>query len=111
MSNWFAKKPLQILSSISHPSRVSILELLTRIEFATNKSIRRALRMFQPKSSGNSPSVITHHVGLLEKAGLIRHTIEDPRIIIITPAGRRVARALRQIITESESMEPWDRSL
>lgn len=94
-----------------HPSRAAILEFLTLKDFGTNKSLRQHLGKSIPKSGGNSPSVITHHVGLLEEADLVRHSDDDPRIIIVTSNGRRVVRALRQMVSESAAIEVWERSL
>ena len=111
MTNWYSKRIKGILSAIAHPSRVAILEFLIERDFGTNKALRQYLRKLQSNGGGDSPAVITHHVKLLRKADLVAHSTEDQRILIITAVGRRFFRMLRQVVSESEVGEPWDRSL
>ena len=65
----------------------------------------------QTKKGGDSTAVVTHHVSLLEKNGLVKHSEEDARVIVATPMGRRMTRILRQIVTNSDNDESSDRSL
>ncbi len=111
MTEWYTTRIRKLLSAISHPSRAAILTLLARRDFGTNKSLRSHLRAIQEKSGGDSPSVVTHHVTLLEEAGLLAHSTDDPRIVTITALGRRVARAVRQIVSDTDRRETWGRSL
>ncbi len=90
---------------------MAILEFLSDRDFGTNKSLRQHLKTLQPKAGGDSPAVVTHHVNLLEKSGLVRHSEDDARVIVATAMGRRMTRLLRQMITNSDLEESWDRSL
>lgn len=111
MTNWHTDRIRNLLSAITHPSRVAILEFLSDRDFGTNKSLRQHLKSFQPQAGGDSPAVVTHHVSLLEKNGLVKHSEEDARVIVATASGRRITRMLRQIVTNSDLDESWDRSL
>ncbi len=111
MTNWYSDKVRDLLSAIAHPSRVAILEFLSDRDFGTNKSLRQHLKSLQPQAGGDSPAVVTHHVALLEKNGLVKHSEEDARVIVATAFGRRMTRMLRQMVTNSDLNEPWDRSL
>ncbi len=111
MTNWYTDKIRGLLSTITHPSRMAILEFLSDRDFGTNKSLRQHLRSLQPQRGGDSPAVVTHHVSLLEKNGLVKHSEEDARVIVATAMGRRITRILRQMVTNSDLEESWDRSL
>jgi DNA-binding transcriptional ArsR family regulator len=111
LTNWYTDKIRYLLSAIAHPSRVAILEFLSERDFGTNKSLRHHLKSLQPHTGGDSPAVVTHHVSLLEKNGLVKHAEEDSRVIVITAEGRRMTRILRQMVTNFEPRESWDRSL
>lgn len=111
MTNWYTQKTRDLLSAITHPSRVAILEFLSDRDFGTNKSLRQHLKTLQSKAGGDSPAVVTHHVTLLEKSGLVKHSVDDARVIVATAMGRRISRLLRQMIANSDLEESWDRSL
>ncbi len=111
LTNWYTHRIRDLLSAITHPSRVAILEFLSDRDFGTNKSLRQHLKSLKPKEGGDSPAVVTHHVSLLEKTGLIKHSEEDARVIVATAMGRRITRMLRQMVTNSDFEESWDRSL
>ena len=111
MTNWHTERIRNLLSVITHPSRVAILEFLSDRDFGTNKSLRQHLKSIQPQTGGNSPAVVTHHVSLLEKNGLVKHSEEDARVIVATVMGRRITRILRQMVSDSDLDESWDRSL
>ncbi|MDO8123534.1 MAG: winged helix-turn-helix domain-containing protein [Candidatus Hermodarchaeota archaeon] len=111
MTNWHTDRIRNLLSAITHPSRVAILEFLSDRDFGTNKSLRQHLKSIQPQTGGNSPAVVTHHVSLLEKNGLVKHSEEDARVIVATVMGRRITRMLRQMVSDSDLDESWDRSL
>ncbi len=111
MTDWYSDRIRGLLSAITHPSRVAILEFLFDRDFGTNKSLRQYLKALRPQTGGDSPAVVTHHVSLLEKTKLVRHSDEDARIIVATAFGRRMIRLLRQMVTNSDLDESWDRSL
>ena len=111
MTNWHTDRIRNLLSAITHPSRVAILEFLADRDFGTNKSLRQHLKSIQPQTGGDSPAVVTHHVSLLEKNGLVKHSEEDARVIVATAMGRRITRMLRQMVSDSDLDESWDRSL
>lgn len=111
MTDWDSEKAKSLLSAIAHPSRAAILEFLANHDFGTNKALRRHLSASRSKSGGDSAAVVTHHISLLEKTGLVTHSKDDRRIILITAAGRRIVRLLRQLVSEIETDEVWDRSL
>lgn len=111
MTNWYTDRIRGLLSAVTHPSRVAILEFLSDRDFGTNKSLRQHLKSVQPRAGGDSPAVVTHHVSLLEKNGLVKHSEEDARVIVATAKGRRMTRILRQIVTNSDNDESSDRSL
>ncbi|MFW9984096.1 MAG: hypothetical protein ACFFCB_05125 [Candidatus Odinarchaeota archaeon] len=111
MTNWYSDNVRSLLSAITHPSRVAILEFLSDRDFGTNKSLRQYLKTAQPNSGGDSTAVVTHHVSLLEKTGLVKHSEEDARVIVATAKGRRMTRILRQIVNDSDLDESSDRSL
>jgi DNA-binding transcriptional ArsR family regulator len=111
MTNWYTDRIRDLLSAVTHPSRVAILEFLSDRDFGTNKSLRQHLKSVQPRAGGDSPAVVTHHVSLLEKNGLVKHSEEDARVIVATALGRRITRVLRQMVSNSDLDESWDRSL
>ncbi|MFX1509429.1 MAG: hypothetical protein ACFFBR_03890 [Promethearchaeota archaeon] len=111
MTNWYSERVRGLLSAITHPSRVAILEFLSDRDFGTNKALRQYLKSLQPQAGGDSPAVITHHVSLLEKNELVKHSEDDARVITATVLGRRISRMLKQLVTNSNFDESWDRSL
>ncbi len=111
LTNWYTDKIRDLLAAISHPSRVAIMEFLSDRDFGTNKSLRHHLKSLQPQGGGDSPAVVTHHVSLLEKNGLVKHSEDDARVIVATAKGRRITRMLRQVVSNSDLEESWDRSL